>query len=128
MPPTLTLSLPADPAFAAVARTAAASVAARTGATVDGVEDLRAVAAELFALTLDASVEGATVELSLTYDGPEIAVEARARTAADTLPPTDSFAWTILDALATDLAARLEDGPGGRTLVLGGRLRLHVPA
>jgi hypothetical protein len=126
---TIRLSLPADPAFAVVARTTAASIAAGSRASVDAVEDVRVVASELFALALNAAEPESAVHLTFTLSGIDIDLEARTQ-ARNAAPIHDTFAWAILEGLLDDFQATMSPAEGSASgeLTLRGRLRLQVPA
>jgi phage tail sheath gpL-like len=132
--PTVRLTVPAATDYAVVARSAAASVASGVGATIEGVEDLRIIVSEAFALALlglpadhDAATD-AGIDLVLTADGAtiEFALSAPSNGAADI--DRGSFAWTILDALLEEAQAAIDPAADGHRLTISGRTRLHVPA
>jgi serine/threonine-protein kinase RsbW len=127
---TVHLSVPAESAYAAVARATAASVAVRAGATVDDVEDVRVAVSEAFTLLLaDLPVGEQQVHLDLTVNNGGIAFVVSAPTERGEPVDRDSFAWTILDALVEDADHQLSNIPGNepRALITG-TCRLHVPA
>ncbi len=113
--------MPADPAYLAVVRSAAAGLAAKAGVTIDEIEDLRIAVDEACALLLDGRVhlgESLTAVFTLRPVALDVHVEGPAL-----LPPQrDSLAWTVLEALA----GRVETGTtgGGSWILLshvGGR-------
>jgi serine/threonine-protein kinase RsbW len=124
------LRVPAAPAFAAVVRATAASVAARAGATVDDVEDVRVAVSEAFTLLLaDLPVGEQQVNLDLTLGDRGLAFTVSAPTRRIDPVDRDSFAWTILDALVDGADHQLIDEPGlGHRAAITGTCRLHVPA
>lgn len=127
---TVHLTLPATPAFAAVARATAASVAVRAGATIDDVEDLRVAVSEGFTLLLaDLPVGEQQVQVDLTLEGDSVGFRLSAPTTGEASADPDSFAWTILDALVDDAAFSLErPRTGSARAVISGACRLQVPA
>lgn len=99
------LRVPADPAYLAVVRTAAAGLGTRLDLTLDEIEDLRIAVDEACSLllagqahpgrTLDAAFEIGLIgsqHLSVTISGP-----------VAELPREASFSWSVLRALAGEV-------------------------
>jgi serine/threonine-protein kinase RsbW len=103
------LRLPAESAYLSVLRTATAGLAARLDFTLDEIEDLRIAVDEACALLLpDARPEFPLVcRFTLETDCLEVTVEAT--TNAGRTPGRESFAWTVLTALAGDVDAGADD-------------------
>ncbi|MEY9213661.1 anti-sigma factor [Thermobifida halotolerans] len=101
----VTVRMPADSAYLSVLRTATAGLAARLDFTLDEIEDLRIGVDEACAMLLTQALPGTdlTTEFELTGDGMRISVSVLT---ADGRPPArDTFAWTVLSALAGDVDA-----------------------
>ncbi|GAB3242356.1 ATP-binding protein [Kineosporia babensis] len=120
-PDVVDLRVPADPAYLAVVRTAAAGLGTRLDLTLDEIEDLRIAVDEACSLllggrshpgrTLEAAFEVGLIgsqHLSVTISGP----------VAD-LPREASFSWSVLRALAGDVIT------GGTST--GAWIKLSVP-
>ena len=108
---------PADGAYLSVLRTATAGLAARLDFTLDEIEDLRIAVDEACAMLLGQAVPGTALECTFTLgrDLMTISVSVPSQTAKP--PASDTFAWTVLTALAGSVEARV--GPGNRlTIVL----------
>src|SRR5437762_10173263 len=102
----VTIKLPAAGAYLSVLRTATAGLAARLDFTLDEIEDLRMAVDEACALLLSSAVAGTdlTCAFELDSDGLRIAVTVASRDGV--LPRRDTFAWTVLTALAGGVDAR----------------------
>ncbi|WP_028648492.1 anti-sigma factor [Nocardiopsis sp. CNT312] len=101
----VTVTLPADSAYLSVLRTATAGLAARLDFTLDEIEDLRIGVDEACAMLLTQALPGTelTTEFELTPEAMRISVSVM--TADGRLPARDTFAWTVLSALAGDVDA-----------------------
>ncbi|MGN6330727.1 MAG: anti-sigma factor [Motilibacteraceae bacterium] len=108
--------LPAASAYLSVLRTATAGLAARLDFTLDEIEDLRIAVDEACAMLLPQAVEGApltcTFELGDAAGADVLALTVSVPTRAARLPERDTFAWTVLSALAGDVDAGTTDGAG----------------
>lgn len=93
------LRVPADPAYLAVIRTAAAGLAARLELTLDEIEDLRIAVDEACALLLDHRVHPGE-ELHTIFSMHESTLDVYVSGPATILPDPRSFAWSVLEALA----------------------------
>jgi len=92
------LRVPADPAYLAVVRTAAAGLAARLDLTLDEIEDLRIAVDEACALLLDhRSHAGRDLVAFFTVRPDRLDVHVQGP--ATHLPEHSSFAWAVLEAL-----------------------------
>jgi serine/threonine-protein kinase RsbW len=113
---TVELRLPADSSYLAVLRTATAGLAARLDFTLDEIEDLRIAVDEACALLLSDALprEPLTCRFTLLPDALEVAVVAV--TSSGRPPGRDSFAWTVLTALAGEVEASADDGVVSVTL------------
>jgi serine/threonine-protein kinase RsbW len=105
------LRLPPDSAYLGVLRTAAAGLAARLDFTLDEIEDLRIAVDEACALLLPRIAADGDLTCVFTIEADTLAVEVSARTTDAEPPRRDSFAWTVLSALAGEVDART-DGDG----------------
>lgn len=103
----VTVRMPADSAYLSVLRTATAGLAARLDFTLDEIEDLRIGVDEACAMLLTQALPGTdlTTEFELTGDGMRVAVSVL--TPDGRLPAQDTFAWTVLSALAGDVDAHV---------------------
>ncbi|MFC7327736.1 anti-sigma factor [Marinactinospora rubrisoli] len=112
----VTVRMPADSAYLSVLRTATAGLAARLDFTLDEIEDLRIGVDEACAMLLSQALPGTdlTTEFELTGDGMRIAVSVL--TADGRLPARDTFAWTVLSALAGEVDANV--GPDDRVTIV----------
>ena len=100
--------LPADGAYLSVLRTATAGLAARLDFTIDEIEDLRIAVDEACAMLLAQVVEGTELHCRFSVAAPTLTVEVTAPTRDGKAPARDTFAWTVLTALAGDVAATVD--------------------
>ena len=107
---TVSLRLPADGAYLAVLRTAAAGLASRLDFTLDDIEDLRIAVDEACAMLLPRAAEGAALECTFELKPAELDIAVSLATNDGVLPSRDTFAWTVLTALAGEVDATA-DGP-----------------
>jgi serine/threonine-protein kinase RsbW len=97
------LRLPAAGAYLSVLRTATASLASRLDFTIDDIEDLRIAVDEACAMLLPRAVAGADLECSFELTGDAIGVSVGVLTLDGEQPARDTFAWTVLTALAGEV-------------------------
>ncbi len=113
------LRLPAAGAYLSVLRTATASLASRLDFTIDDIEDLRIAVDEACAMLLTQAMAGADLEcrFELTTDAIDVAVSVLTLDGAE--PSRDTFAWTVLTALATKVEVKVvSPSTGGHDLVI----------
>lgn len=104
------LRLPADSAYASVLRTTTAALAARIDFTMDDIEDLRMAVAEAAALVLPEADPDADVTTVFHLGAGSMTIEVSTTAQAEPTPHLDSFAWQVLDTLATDAAVESAAG------------------
>jgi len=96
----VTIKLPAAGAYLSVLRTATAGLAARLDFTLDEIEDLRIAVDEACAMLLSQALPGADLECEFQLDDASIRVAVSVFTIDGQQPSRDTFAWTVLSALA----------------------------
>lgn len=106
------VKLPAAAAYLAVLRTTTASLAARLDFTLDEIEDLRIAVDEACCLLLSGAEPGAELTSVFEMSDDTIHVTVSTPTAGGHGPSRDSFAWTVLSALAGQVDSWTE--PDGR--------------
>lgn len=97
------ITLPADSAYLSVLRTATAGLAARLDFTIDEIEDLRIAVDEACAMLLSQAVPGADITCEFQLEDDSIRVAVSVLTVDGRQPSRDTFAWTVLSALAGDV-------------------------
>jgi serine/threonine-protein kinase RsbW len=112
----VTIRMPAEGAYLSVLRTATAGLAARLDFTLDEIEDLRIAVDEACGILLSQATPGASLscDFTLAEESMTIAVSVHSQRAQP--PSRDTFAWTVLSALAGTVDAWV--GPGGKVTVL----------
>lgn len=99
------VSIPADGAYLSVLRTATAGLAARLDFTLDEIEDLRIAVDEACAMLLQHNVPHTSLTCRFDLGAAELAITVSAPTADGRAPARDTFAWTVLTALAGQVEA-----------------------
>ena len=102
------LRLPAQGAYLSVLRTATASLASRLDFTIDDIEDLRIAVDEACAMLLSHAVAGADLTCSFELAGDAVGVSVSVPTVDGALPSRDTFAWTVLTALAGEVDSSVD--------------------
>lgn len=102
------LRLPAVGAYLSVLRTATAGLAARLDFTLDEIEDLRIAVDEACAMLLSSALPGADLECEFELTADLIRVSVSVLTLDGRQPARDTFAWTVLTALAGDVDSRVD--------------------
>jgi len=108
--------MPADGAYLSVLRTATAGLAARLDFTLDDIEDLRIAVDEACAMLLSQAVPGSSLECSFTLSPDEMTITVAVPSLNPRPPSADTFAWTVLSALAGTVEAHV--GPGDRLAIV----------
>jgi serine/threonine-protein kinase RsbW len=105
------IKLPAVGAYLSVLRTATAGLAARLDFTLDEIEDLRIAVDEACAMLLAQAVAGASLECEFELLDGAMRIAVSALTEDGREPSRDTFAWTVLSALAgeVDSAADIDN-------------------
>jgi serine/threonine-protein kinase RsbW len=106
----VTVRLPAVGAYLSVLRTATAGLAARLDFTLDEIEDLRIAVDEACAMLLSQAVPGSSLECGFTLGEDMMTIAVSAPCLDPQQPASDTFAWTVLTALAGSVDAYV--GPG----------------
>jgi serine/threonine-protein kinase RsbW len=106
----VTVRLPAEGAYLSVLRTATAGLAARLDFTLDEIEDLRIAVDEACAMLLSQAVPGASLECGFTLGEDMMTIAVSVPSLDPQQPASDTFAWTVLTALAGSVDAYV--GPG----------------
>ena len=106
----VTVRLPAEGAYLSVLRTATAGLAARLDFTLDEIEDLRIAVDEACAMLLSQAIPGTNLECDFELSADLMTITVAVVAAQPRTPARDTFAWTVLSALAGDVDSRL--GPG----------------
>ena len=102
------VSMPAEGAYLSVLRTATAGLAARLDFTLDEIEDLRIAVDEACAMLLSQAIPGTSLECDFELGADSMTITVLVVAAQPQTPARDTFAWTVLSALAGDVDAKLE--------------------
>ena len=105
---TVVLRLPAQGAYLSVLRTATASLASRLDFTIDDIEDLRIAVDEACAMLLAQAIAGADLTCRFELGGDAMAVAVSVPTVDGELPSRETFAWTVLTALAGEVDSSVD--------------------
>ncbi|HVB42446.1 MAG TPA: anti-sigma factor [Streptosporangiaceae bacterium] len=112
----VTVRMPADGAYLSVLRTATAGLAARLDFTLDEIEDMRIAVDEACAMLLGQAIPGSGLECRFKLAEDTMTVSVSVSCLAPRLPAGDTFAWTVLSALAGSVDAQV--GPGDRVTIV----------
>lgn len=104
------LRVPASSVYLVVLRTTTASLAARQGFTLDDIEDLRIAVDEACAILLPMAEPGAALECRFELRTDQLNITVSVPAPSGEVPGRDTFAWTVLSALAGDVDASAADG------------------
>ena len=103
------LRLPAIGAYLSVLRSATAGLAARLDFTLEEIEDLRIAVDEACAILLAGAAPDTDLDCEFELLPDEIRVSVTVPTIDGAQPVRDSFAWTVLAALAGSVDSRVDD-------------------
>lgn len=106
----VTIRMPADGVYLSVLRTATAGLAARLDFTLDEIEDMRIAVDEACAILLSQAIPGSDLECRFSLGQDAITIFVSVRCVEPRVPAGDTFAWTVLTALAGQVDAEI--GPG----------------
>jgi serine/threonine-protein kinase RsbW len=112
----VTVRMPADGAYLSVLRTATAGLAARLDFTLDDIEDLRIAVDEACAMLLGQAIPGSSLECSFGLEPDAMTISVSVPSLNPRTPSADTFAWTVLSALAGSVEA--QTGPGDRLAIV----------
>jgi serine/threonine-protein kinase RsbW len=125
-PDQVTVRMPAEGAYLSVLRTATAGLAARLDFTLDEIEDLRIAVDEACAMLLSQAIPGSDLECSFALGRDMMTISVSVPSLAPTPPASDTFAWTVLSALAGSVDAFT--GPGDQLTIVMRKSRLSGSA
>jgi serine/threonine-protein kinase RsbW len=108
--------MPAEGAYLSVLRTATAGLAARLDFTLDEIEDLRIAVDEACAMLLPQAIPGTNLECGFDLGTEEMTITVSVVAAEPRMPSRDTFAWTVLSALAGTVDSRL--GPDDQVSIV----------
>jgi serine/threonine-protein kinase RsbW len=103
----VTVCMPAEGAYLSVLRTATAGLAARLDFTLDEIEDLRIAVDEACAMLLAQAIPGTNLECAFDLGADLMTITVSVIAAEPRMPAKDTFAWTVLSALAGTVEGRL---------------------
>ena len=104
------IRVPASGAYVSVLRTATAGLAARLDFTLDDIEDLRIAVDEACAVLLPLADADARLTARFDLEPGSLQVAVSVPSDATEPPSRNTFAGTVLTALAGDVEASVDDG------------------
>jgi serine/threonine-protein kinase RsbW len=103
---TVEVRTPADVVYVSTLRLTAASLAARCDLTIDDIEDLRLAVDEACALLLPHAKPDGVLTARFVLHSGRLEVETAVPVTEAAEPDRSGFAWTVLDALASQVDVR----------------------
>jgi serine/threonine-protein kinase RsbW len=110
------VTMPAEGAYLSVLRTATAGLAARLDFTLDEIEDLRIAVDEACAMLLSQAIPGTDLACTFDLDSDQMTITVSVVAAEPRMPARDTFAWTVLSALAGTVDSQL--GPDDQVSIV----------
>jgi serine/threonine-protein kinase RsbW len=110
------VTMPAEGAYLSVLRTATAGLAARLDFTLDEIEDLRIAVDEACAMLLAQAIPGTSLSCAFDLEIDQMTITVSVMAAQPRMPARDTFAWTVLSALAGVVDSRL--GPDDQVSIV----------
>lgn len=109
---TISISIPASPAYVQVARLVASGLATRLGFTLDDIEDLKIAVDELCAYLTGTQGRDGTLHLRFTVTGDEIQISGRGEFAAGVKVRTEltQLSQKILETVVDRAVLQQDDG------------------
>ena len=120
----VTVGMPAEGAYLSVLRTATAGLAARLDFTLDEIEDLRIAVDEACAMLLSQAIPGTNLDCAFDLGAEAMTITVSVTAAEPRIPARDTFAWTVLSALAGTVDSRL--GPDDQVSIVLRKRRENV--
>ncbi|WP_432479519.1 ATP-binding protein [Nocardioides sp. GXQ0305] len=112
--------VPADSAFVSVLRSTAAGVASRLDFDLSTIEDLRVAVGEACALALPQADEGSSLRAEFHLAPRHLTVRVSVTGTEVQAPDRESFAWQVLDTLASGATTEVDGGLLAIVLGVGG--------
>jgi len=119
----VTLTIPADTAYVALARSVAASMSAHADLPIDQLEDVRLAVDEALSQVIADAPSGSQVTCTYTADGDGLAITVAGASSSGVVPSTGTFSWIVMRALVDEVSADIVDD----LLVLHLRVSRSVP-
>ena len=106
----VTVSFGVDTRNVSLARTVAATMAARADLPVDQLEDVRLAVDEAVSQAVLSAPADGTIEVAFEQTAVGLDITVRAPSTSDAPPPTDTFSWMVMSALVDEVSAACVDG------------------
>lgn len=106
----VTIEFAASTRNVALARTVAATMAARAGLTVDRLEDARLAVDEAVSQVIVDAPAAARITCAFALDAHDLRVQVSAPTTTGQVPSEGTFGWMVLRALVDDIITEVRDG------------------
>lgn len=123
MSDTVTLTIPSDTAYVAMARSVAASMSARADLPIDQLEDVRLAVDEALSQVIADAPPASQVTCTYAVDTDGLTITVAGTSSSGAVPSTSTFSWIVMRALVDDASADVVDD----LLVLRLRVSRSVP-
>ena len=120
---TVTLTIPADTAHVAMARSVAASMSAHADLPIDQLEDVRLAVDEALSQVIADAPPSSQVTCTYNVEDGGLAITVAGASSSGVVPSTGTFSWIVMRALVDDVSADIVDD----LLVLRLRISRAVP-
>ena len=110
MSDTVTLTIPADTAYVALARSVAAAMSARADLPIDQLEDVRLAVDEALSQVIADAPPSSEITCAYTVAGADLSITVAGASISGAVPSTGTFSWIVLRALVDDVSADVADG------------------
>ena len=110
MSDTVTLTIPSDTAYVALARSVAATMSAQADLPIDQLEDVRLAVDEALSQVIADAPPGSDITCTYTVDGADLSIIVAGTSVSGEVPSTGTFSWIVMRALVDHVSADVADG------------------
>lgn len=106
---TVTLTIPADTAHVAMARSVAASMSAHADLPIDQLEDVRLAVDEALSQVIADAPRPSRITCTYSIDDDGLAITVEGTSSSGVVPSTGTFSWIVMRALVDEVSADIVD-------------------